>query len=466
MKSEMPPTVLIVDDEPNLRKTLAAILRTRGCEPIEASDGNEAIKLLQSLTPDLIFCDWKMPRVGGLEVLRYLREEKRLSSVPVIIITAFGSSHTAIEAVRLGAYDFISKPFDLQEISLTAERALSHAILNREVANLRAEMVRNNVAGAGRLIGSSGPMLDVFKMIGRVAETDSTVLICGESGTGKELVAEAIHNCSQRRGSPFVVVNCAAIPENLLESELFGHERGAYTGAVGRKIGRFELAGRGTIFLDEIAELPPNLQVKLLRVLQEHTFERVGGAETIHGEFRVVAATNRDLEACVREQLFREDLLYRLNVVRISVPPLRERRSDVVPLAEHFLRVYSEKNGLPAIGFSDEAILMLQSHPFPGNVRELENMIERSVLMARGRAVMPSHFSLNVESHREMNANGDGLHLMSLPFHKAVAQLEARLIENALRQSKGNKTDAANRLQINRRLLYNKMDEYGIKQDD
>jgi len=459
----MSETILIADDETNLRKTLAEILRKRGYATLEATDGAAAVALLRDAAPELIFTDWKMPGMGGEELLRHVRNDPRLSSIPVIVITAFGSSHSAIEAVRLGAYDFVTKPFDLEEIAMTAKRALAHSSLNRELMELRAQVAGNSAAGAGRLIGSSGAMMDVFKMIGKVAETDSTVLICGESGTGKELVAEAIHSYSQRKGKAFVVVNCAAIPENLLESELFGHERGAFTGAIGRKSGRFEIAEGGTIFLDEIAELPPNLQVKLLRVLQEHTFERVGSTEAIHGDFRVLAATNRDIEACVREQLFREDLLYRLNVVRITVPPLRERRSDIAILAEHFLRVYSEKNGVPAVGFSDDAILMLQTYSFPGNVRELENMVERAVLMSRGRVVMPSHFPAGtVEIHAD-NSNGNKPEFLSLPFHRALAELERLLIEKALRESGGNKTDAANRLQINRRLLYNKMEEHKIK---
>jgi transcriptional regulator with PAS, ATPase and Fis domain len=305
-------------------------------------------------------------------------------------------------------------------------------------------------------------MLDVFIMIGQVAETDSTVLICGESGTGKELVAEAIHNYGQRKGKPFVVVNCAALPDNLLETELFGHERGAFTGAVGRKAGRFKMAEGGTIFLDEIGELSPNLQSKLLRVLQERTFERVGGAGTIHGNFRVLAATNRDLEASVREKVFREDLYYRLNVVHIQIPPLRERRPDIVPLAEHFLRLYSEKNGFEAVGFSDVAILTLQNYFYPGNVRELENMVERAVLTAGGRVVMPEHFPAR-------GSNGGGrerqmeIDLLALPFHKSIAELEKRLIIKALQETGGNKSEAANRLQINRRLLYNKMAEYRIE---
>ncbi len=460
----MGQTILIVDDEVNLRKTLAEILAGRGYDILEAGDGSEAIDLLGKTTPDLVFSDWRMPKIGGEDVLRYMRTEPRLADIPVIVITAFGSSHNAIEAVRLGAYDFVMKPFDLEEISLTVERALAHASLNREVTDLRARIERQATLGTGRLVGSSGPMLDAFKMIGKVAETDTTVLISGESGTGKELVAEAIHNYSRRKDKAFVVVNCAALPETLLESELFGHEKGAFTGAAARKIGRFEMAEGGTIFLDEIGELSQNLQAKLLRVLQDHTFERVGGTETISGDFRVLAATNRDLEATVRERLFREDLFYRLNVVRITVPPLRERRADIVPLAEHFLRHYSAKNELPSVGFSEEAILMLQTYSYPGNVRELENMVERAVLMARGRVILPSHFPQHNGAAGLAASSKIEVDLLSLPFHKAVGELEKRLIEIAIKLSSGNKTEAANRLQINRRLLYQKMAEHQIKE--
>jgi len=460
----MPATILIVDDEANLRKTLAEILRARGYSILEADDGASAVKLLCTTTPDLIFSDWKMPIMRGEEFLQHLRNQPALASVPVIVMTAYGSSHSAIEAVRLGAYDYVTKPFDLDEIVLTAERALDHSALNREVLRLHAQTGQGYVSGAGRLIGASGPMLDVFIMIGKVAETDSTVLICGESGTGKELVAEAIHSYSQRKEKPFVVVNCAALPDNLLETELFGHERGAFTGAIGRKVGRFEMAEGGTIFLDEIGELSPNLQSKLLRVLQERTFERVGGTETIQGNFRVLAATNRDLEASVREKVFREDLYYRLNVVRIQIPPLRERRSDIVPLAEHFLRQYSEKNGFGVVGFSDEAILMLQNYFYPGNVRELENMVERAVLMARGRVVMPEHFPAGPAFGGNADSRQLEVDLLALPFHRSIAELEKRLILKAIRESGGNKSDAANRLQINRRLLYNKMEEHKIEE--
>src|ERR1700757_4949418 len=395
----MSAAILIVDDEATLRKTLAEILGAQGYSVLEADDGATAVQLLRDATPDLIFSDWKMPQMGGEKFLQHLRGEPRLSSIPVIVMTAFGSSHSAIEAVRLGAYDFVTKPFDLDEIVSLAERAVDHATLNKEVIRLNTDNKADQPSGSGRLIGMSGPMLEVFIMIGKVAETDSTVLICGESGTGKEVVAEAIHGYSQRSAKPFIVVNCAALPENLLETELFGHERGAFTGAIGRKIGRFEMAESGTIFLDEIGELSPVLQSKLLRVLQERTFERVGGTETIRGNFRVFAATNRDFDPSVREKVFREDLYYRLNVVRIPIPSLRERRSDIVPLAEHFLRFYSDRNGFPAIGFSDDAILMLQNYFYPGNVRELENMIERAVLMTRGRVVMPEHFPTRPENN-------------------------------------------------------------------
>jgi DNA-binding NtrC family response regulator len=456
--------ILIIDDEANLRKTLAEILGARGYSVLEADDGSTALELLKEEQPDLIFSDWKMPQMGGRELLQFLRGEPRLASIPLIVITAFGSSHSAIEATRLGAYDFVTKPFDLDEILATAERALDHASLNRQLLRQHTGAPQSLPAGAGRLIGSSAPMLDVFILIGKVAETDSTVLIYGESGTGKELVAHAIHHYSQRNTKPFVVVNCAALPENLLETELFGHERGAFTGAVGRKTGRFEMAEGGTIFLDEIGELSPNLQSKLLRVLQERSFERVGGTETIHCNFRTIAATNRDLEVCVREKVFREDLFYRLNVVSIPVPPLRERHSDIVPLAEHFLRLYSEKNSVAAVGFSDEAVLLLQNYSYPGNVRELENMVERAVLMARGRVIIPEH----LESVRDVKTHPNDkqleLDLLSLPFHKAVAELEKRLIERAIRESDNNKTDAANRLQINRRLLYKKMAEHKIEE--
>lgn len=403
-----------------------------------------------------------MPDGGGEKVLNDLRSEPRLRDVPLIVITAYGSSNNAIEALRLGAYDFITKPFDLEEVCLTAERALAHLKLHREIAYLRGQVHPAEGNSARRLIGSTRPMLEVFKLIGKVAETDATVLIRGESGTGKELVAEAIHRHGPRKDKPFVTVNCAALAENLLESELFGHEKGAFTGAVARKLGRFELAAGGAVFLDEIGDLSSHLQTKLLRVIEEKQFERVGGTETISVDFRVIAATNCDLEAAVKEGRFREDLYYRLNVVAIVLPPLRERRADIVPLAEHFLNVYSERNGERAACFSDEAILALQQYCYPGNVRELENLIERAVLMAGGRVITNEHL-LPLMKAQTPNSTESLTVLLSLPFHESVAELERRLIGAALRECGGNRAEAARRLGIHRRLLYKKMKQYSLE---
>ncbi len=316
-----------------------------------------------------------------------------------------------------------------------------------------------NGVPCGSLIGSTRSMLEVFKLIGKVAETDSTVLVRGESGTGKELVAQAIHDHGGRKDKAFVAVNCAALAETLLESELFGHERGAFTGAVARKSGRFELAIWGTIFLDEIGDISPSLQSKLLRVLEERRFERVGGTETISVDFRVIAATNRDLEAAVRDRQFREDLYYRLNVVTISLPPLRERRADIVPLAEHFLNFCSERNKLPVGEFSEDAILAPQQYSFPGNVRELENMIERAVLLAGGRVITPEHLAPLMKP--PVSRSAELLpSLLSSPFRESVVELERRLIEQAIREFGGNRAQAARRLKIHRRLLYKKMRQY------
>src|ERR1700689_2024404 len=386
----MSETILIVDDEANLRQTLAEILRKRGYTIQEAADGTTAVALLRESVPDLIFTDWKMPEMGGEELLHYVRNSPRLAGLPVIVITAFGSSHSAIEAVRLGAYDFITKPFDLEEIALTAKRALPHASLDRELTLLRSQVSNGNVPGAGRLIGSSGAMMEVFKMVGKVAETDSTVLICGESGTGKELVAEAIHNYSQRKEKPFVVVNCAAIPEQLLETELFGHERGAFTGAATQRIGRFEQCHQGTIFLDEIGDMTHATQTKILRGRKSGTFERVGGNQPIQVDVRVIAATNKPLEAAVAAKQFREDLFYRLNVVRIPIPPLRERPDDIPLLVNYFLEKNARELKRPPKSVAASVIKTLEKYHWPGNVRELENAIRRAHVMAKSDAILLS----------------------------------------------------------------------------
>lgn len=454
----MKPLVLVVDDEVNLRNTLAEILSAEGYEITESGSVQEALQAIADRRPDIVFCDWKMPGRNGDRLLSELRDRDLLRVLPVVIITAHGTSQNAIQAMQLGAYDFVTKPFDLDEICATAKRALEHARLQLEVGELREKL---NADVGTRIVGSSRAMLEVFKAVGKVARTDTTVLILGESGTGKELVARAIHENSQRSKRPFVAINCAALPGELLESELFGHEKGAFTGAPARKLGRFETASDGTIFLDEIGELPIALQPKLLRVLQEHAFERVGGNETIHSDFRLIAATNQDLKRGIEEGDFRQDLYFRVTVFTITLPPLRARRSDVVPLAEHFLEMFSVKNGVPASGFSEDAVLRLQQYSFPGNVRELEHMIEVAVVNARGRVITSD--DLQPTSQQTSDSDGDLSSLFGLPFHDSVAEWEKRLILNALKHADGNRTEAARRLGMHRRLLYDKLKQLGLE---
>jgi len=426
---------LIVDDERNLRVTLAEILASHGYEILEAENPVDALAILRDRDPDLVFCDWKMPKGGGEELLQALQQQEGIQKPPVIIMTAYGTSGNAIKAIQLGAYDFISKPFDLDEISTTAKRALQHLRLQKEVEDLRDRLLKSPRGKQGEIVGSSPPMLSVFKDIGRVAATDTTVLIQGESGTGKELVARAIHENSSRSNGPLVVVNCAALPDELLESELFGHERGAFTGAIARKEGKFEVAHNGTIFLDEIGELPVSLQPKLLRVLQEQNFARVGGNDMIRSNFRAIAATNCDLVELINAGEFRKDLYYRLNAFTISLPSLRDRHSDVVPLAEH---------RVPAAEFSEGALVALQQYSYPGNVRELEHIVERALLQAHGRVILVEHLQFEQQS---VDRDAQWLEtLAKLPLHESVAEWEKFRILKALKESAGNKTEAARRL--------------------
>ena len=457
----MKPSVLVIDDEIQLRKALVEVLSAEGYVVREAENGSQALALVAEQQPDIVFCDWKMSDGDGRQFLLELGRLELLRVMPVVIITAHGTSQNAIEAIQLGAYDFVTKPFDLDEICATARRALQNARLQREVEELRKRLNTSDHREEKEIVGSSRAMVEVFKAVGRVAATDTAVLILGESGTGKELIARAIHKHSRRKNAPFVVVNCAALPADLLESELFGHEKGAFTGAIARKEGRFESAAGGTVFLDEIGELPIVMQPKLLRVLQEHSFERVGSNATVSADFRLVAATNRDLEAEIQDETFRQDLYFRLAAFTIAVPPLRARRADIVPLAEHFLEVFSTRNGLPVSGFSEDAILALQQYRFPGNVRELEHMIETAILHARGGVVTAEHLPMNLPT--SVNGDGDLLSLLSLPFHESVSEWEKHLIVNAMQKSEGNKTQAAGKLNINRRLLYEKLKQHGLE---
>ncbi|MDQ3254270.1 MAG: sigma-54 dependent transcriptional regulator, partial [Acidobacteriota bacterium] len=381
-------TVLVVDDEANLRESLVEVVEAEGFSSLQATNGVEAVELLRhgNASPDIIFLDVRMPKMDGLGVLRAIRDE-HLTTAPVIVISAFGDSTQTIEAMRLGAYDYITKPLDLDELIAALQRAAEQRRLSlkREVERTPATALEHPFGNAApaqesAMIGTSRAMREVFKQIGRLAATNATVLITGESGTGKELVARAVHTHSARGGKPFIAVNCGAIPENLVEAELFGYERGSFTGADRQKKGRFELAHTGTLFLDEAGELPPSAQVKLLRALQERRFERVGGTETIAVDVRIIAATNRNLKKELEEKRFREDLYYRLSVIEVRLPPLRARLADVPQLAEHFIERMSERHKVSPKFLSDAALRALLGYDYPGNVRELENMIERAMV--------------------------------------------------------------------------------------
>jgi len=461
---------LVVDDEINLRESLVELIAGEGFRVAQAADGEAAVESLRSgaVKPDVVFLDVRMPKLDGLEVLRVIQEEK-LTSAPVIVISAFGDSSKMIEAMRLGAYDYITKPLDLEEIVATLHRAAEQRRLSRatEAARLLKEPEspdeKASESSRFEMLGTSRVMRDIFKQIGRLAATDATVLILGESGTGKELVARAIHNHSARSRKLFVAVNCGALPENLIEAELFGHERGAFTGAERQKKGRFELAHTGTLFLDEVGELTPPAQVKLLRALQERRFERVGGTETISVDVRVIAASNQDLKLAVDEKRFREDVYYRLSVIEICLPPLRARLGDVPQLAEYFLERTAARHDLPLKVLSDEAMRCLLAYDFPGNVRELENMIERAVITAGVAVEILSPAHLFGEGQALSNEARVNQSFLDRPFKDAVAALERELIRRALEASGGNRAEAARRLGINRRLLYSKLEEHDIK---
>ena len=467
-----PQLILVVDDDRNLRLTLKDLLEDAGYTVLEAADGNEAAKQLDEQQADLVLCDWKMPEAGGESLLRHLSAEGMIERLPVIIMTAHGTGPNAMTAMHLGAYDFVTKPLDMNEVLTTVKRTLHHLALQREVEQLREQRfqdgsIREQIESAQqtKLVGGSSAWLEVFKAVGRVAKTDVSVLLLGESGTGKELVARTIHENSSRKQRPLIVINCAALPHDLLESELFGHEKGAFTGALNQKAGKFESAAGGTVFLDEIGELPLSLQPKLLRVLQEHTFERLGGTASIRADFRVIAATNRMLEEEVEEKNFRSDLYYRLQTFTIQLPPLRERRSDILPLAEYFLARYSEKNHQRVTGITEEAIVALQQYSYPGNVRELEHIMERAAVLSAGRAITKEILAHALPVLESSPAGSNIADFLRLPFHASVAAWEKRLIEQALLESNGNKADAARKLQIHRRLLYEKMEQLGIENE-
>lgn len=450
----MTPKILIVDDEPSHCKMLKAVLSAEGYEVVNAVDGAEAVTEVEKRFFDLILMDIRMQKTGGIEALRAIKEIS--PGIPIIMMTAYASVETAVAALKSGAFDYLTKPLDIEELKIMIAHALQHHRLEQENLQLREQL--DDRFDFSNIIGSSTSMKKVFETVALVAPSEATVLICGESGTGKELVANAIHLNSPRGGRPFVKVNCAALPETLLESELFGHEKGAFTGAVARRKGRFQLAHGSSIFLDEIAEMAPATQAKILRVLQERSFEPVGGSETIEVDTRIIAATNRNIEEEIRAGRFREDLFYRLNVVQIEVPPLRDRRDDIPLLANFFVEHYAEKNRRHIKGLTPRALDLFMRYEWRGNVRELENVIERAVILARGDMI--AHDALP----EAVQAVGppSGASPIDLRTGRSLKEVEKEMILRTLTESGGNRTHAARILGISRRSLQLKLKDYGI----
>lgn len=458
-------TVMVVDDERHLRESLAELFSSVGYQVVEAVDGMEALERLRSTAdyPDVILMDLKMPRANGMDTLKALAAHEATARIPVVIITAFGNSEQTIAAMKAGAYDYLAKPFGADEIIDMVRRAveLRKRSVEAEPSQTGLQPERSQAAD---LIGHHPKMRELYKLIGKVAPTDATVLIMGESGTGKELVAQALHRHSLRATGPLVSVNCAAIPEGLLESELFGHERGAFTGSIRTRPGRLESAEGGTLFLDEIGELPVSLQSKLLRVLQERTLERLGGQGSRRVDFRLIAATNQPLRQRVAEGRFREDLYYRLHVVAIEVPPLRARRSDIPELAEHFLERHRPLGSGKAMAFSEQALHTLLLHDYPGNVRELEHLIQRAVVVAQGPLITLDDLPALTGQDEHAGAGPRLRELLELPLDEAVQALERMLIKRALAQAEGNKAEAARLLGIHRTALYAKLKQLGMEE--
>jgi two-component system response regulator HydG len=445
-----PARLLVADDDPGLRESLERTLTREGYRVTLASDGRAALERVQAGGIDLILTDLKMPGLTGLELLRAAKAIA--PDVDVILLTAFGTVEEAVKAMKDGAYDFLTKPFRREQLLKLIDKALERRALIEQNKVLRQQL--EDLRGKGQVIGASPAFRRMMTLVDQVADSAATVLIQGESGTGKELVARAIHERSPRSHRPFVAVNCAALPETLLESELFGYEKGAFTGAVGRKEGRFELASGGTLFLDEVADLSLVTQPKILRMLQEGEFERLGGTRTLQVDVRIVAATNQNLAEMVKDKRFREDLYYRLNVITVYVPPLRDRPEDIRVLAQHFLRVYAAKNNRALEGFTPEAVERLESYAWPGNVRELENVVERAVVLARERRVGPEELPDEVTGTRKRAPRDAIVELVGTP----LADIEQRLLDEALRITGGNKTQTAKLLGIDVRTVARKLD--------
>jgi len=472
-----PAKILVADDEQNLRRVLVALLRREGHEVVQASNGLEAIDRLGDV--DVVITDLRMPGADGMEVLR--AAAKGHPHIPVIMITAYGSVGQAVEAIKAGAFDYVEKPFEQEQIRLIVDKAIGQAAANKMAP--RPTLYPPNdteVRGKYGLVGNSAEMHHIFQIIDQVADTPSTVLITGESGTGKELVAKALHEQSGRKNEPFIKINCAAIPKTLMESELFGYEKGAFTGATNSKPGRFELADGGTLFLDEIGEIPVEMQVKLLRAIQESEFERVGGLKTIKVNVRLITATNRDLEAETARGNFREDLFYRLNVVPLQIPPLRKRTGDIPLLVAHIIKKFNERLKKNITGIADDALAALEQHAWPGNIRELENVLERTILFCKGERIERADLQLGTTTAEHVvvpsapvpipdelldEDSGGGEISGSLKdiVRAETSRVERELIVKALEETTGNVTQAARLLKISRKSLQMKMKEFGLR---
>jgi DNA-binding NtrC family response regulator len=451
------PSILVIEDKSAMQQMLSATLTSEGYDVEVASDGQEGINRAREKRYDLVLTDLKLPGADGLQVLSEVRENDPGASV--IVMTAYATVENAVQAIKLGAFDFLTKPFDTDRLSILIKRALENRRLVAENILLKEELAQS--IGLTEIIGKSDKIREATDLIQKVAPSDTTVLIMGESGTGKELFARALHQLSSRKDGPYVAINCAAIPRELLENELFGSERGAFTSSVARKMGKFEMAEQGTIFLDEVGDMDISLQAKLLRVLQEKKFERLGGTKTINVNVRVIAASNMDLKEAITKRIFREDLFYRLSVFPITVPPLRDRREDVPALAEFFIERFSREMKKKPVKLSKDALDRLDKYHWPGNVRELENTIERAIILCDGRTITPEHLAIRLASTSEIRLReGAGLKEVA-----AIAQAEAEkaLIKRILAQTRGNKRKTAEILKIDYTTLFEKLKKYGFQ---
>ncbi|MDO8737324.1 MAG: sigma-54 dependent transcriptional regulator [Thermoleophilia bacterium] len=447
----MSTSILVVDDEKNMRFVVGRALSGAGHEIREAACGEDALEAFDVAIPDLVILDQRMPGMGGLATLSEIK--KSYPDMPVIMLTAHGNVESAVQAMKAGATEYLTKPFDVEELKLTVAKALKVGNLVRQVDYLRGELDRDYDTSG--IVGDSQAMKDVLETVARVAASDANVMVYGESGTGKELIARALHEQSNRNGKPFIQLSCAALPETLLESELFGYDKGAFTGAVDSKPGRFELADSGTLFLDEIGDISLTVQVKLLRVLEQMSFERLGGSKTINVDIRLIGATNRDLPAMIREGEFREDLFYRLNVIPINLPPLRDRRGDIKLLVRHFLKRFSNDKEMSA-----EALRLLEDYHWPGNVRELQNAIERATILSREKVMVPADLPAEIRQRASLSSD-----TISLPAEGvALEKVERELIMQALQRTGGNRTKAAELLGISRHTLLYRIEKYRLGQ--